>query len=803
MQRPMRDRFNLTRAQMLEDYVAIARTRPGAASATAIRSGSSQYLEILASWATDGLLDWVELHDILMEVNELEELRSVIRVPTAALEIGRAILMQPQLKSLFLVGERALRHGLQRSGSGEGTREDRALLVRHLLDRHRIREATELLDRWGDVDELFDGYLRAEGRNPWVDGGVTSFEAWLDNFNAPFIRHGLSPVAIPFAGLPDHTPFDNLTCRAGEGTPESVPIDSSPLVSVIVLTDDSSQMSLATAVRSLCEQSHGHLEILVVHFTPFSTNQGEFEAVESLDARVRVLTREGAGGPDETIAAGLAEARGDYVTLQRGTDWSHPERIRLQLRALETDSLMRSNEVHGVVCGDVLDRVRREFASPVEVDPFTLMWRAGEDVPPVALTKGSGGPAGLGLNTAPLGESASRNAVIEKPLSLIRMSKPVGASLQGGHGSTVDTAQAGGPAYDVVLAGDWTRFGGPQKSMLEELQALSEAGLRLAVLHMDAARFMSLSPRLPVPAVRRELQRLGVHELTLDDVATVKLLILRYPPILQFARDQSTRLAIKEVLILANQAPSELDGRDIRYLVMDAHRNAERIFGSRVSWVPQGPAVREAIAPYLDDGLLEEFDLPGLIDLDHWKATRTLRRSSIPVVGRHSRDNEMKWPENPKELLQAYPVDGSLDVRIMGGVSQPLRVLEMKSPPMAWTCYPPDSMSVVQFLNGLDFFVFFQHSLAVEAFGRAILEAIASGLVVVLPPKFEVVFGPAAVYCEPGGVTDLIRQYHADSVLYDQQSEMARTWAASKFGRREYASFVDARLGASDSWGVE
>ncbi len=38
------------------------------------------------------------------------------------------------------------------------------------------------------------------------------------------------------------------------------------------------------------------------------------------------------------------------------------------------------------------------------------------------------------------------------------------------------------------------------------------------------------------------------------------------------------------------------------------------------------------------------------------------------------------------------------------------------------------------------FYVFYQNSVAVEAFGRSILEAIASRLVVILPHHYEAVF---------------------------------------------------------------
>ena len=41
-----------------------------------------------------------------------------------------------------------------------------------------------------------------------------------------------------------------------------------------------------------------------------------------------------------------------------------------------------------------------------------------------------------------------------------------------------------------MFAGDWRRYGGPQRSMLEEIHSLLEAGLEVGVMHLEALRFM-------------------------------------------------------------------------------------------------------------------------------------------------------------------------------------------------------------------------------------------------------------------------------------------------------------------------
>src|SRR5690606_29593155 len=103
-----------------------------------------------------------------------------------------------------------------------------------------------------------------------------------------------------------------------------------------------------------------------------------------------------------------------------------------------------------------------------------------------------------------------------------------------------------------------------------------------------------------------------------------------------------------------------------------------------------------------------------------------------------------------------------------------LAVLGKSETPAGWTVYKTDELPVKDFLWSLDYFVFYQHPAAVEAFGRAILEALASGTVVILPPKFERQFGGAAIYCEYGEIQSVIERLHSNFALYLRQQERAK-----------------------------
>lgn len=248
------------------------------------------------------------------------------------------------------------------------------------------------------------------------------------------------------------------------------------------------------------------------------------------------------------------------------------------------------------------------------------------------------------------------------------------------------------------------------------------------------------------------------------------------------------------MLIVANQAPAELDGSDIRYRVQDVDHAAHSSFGVSPTWVPQGPQVRKILAEYLRPPKLATYDLPGILDPGEWWHERLWYRSNVPVVGRHSRDNIMKWPSESSTLEQVYRIDGQHDIRIMGGARTPSKVLGLSEVPDAWTVYDTDEMPVQDFLRSLDYFVYFQHPQAIEAFGRAILEAIATGIVVILPQHFEEVFGKAAIYTEPAGVASKIKELHSDSKLYKAQLQDSYQELTDRFSYRSYQNKIEGLL---------
>ena len=111
--------------------------------------------------------------------------------------------------------------------------------------------------------------------------------------------------------------------------------------------------------------------------------------------------------------------------------------------------------------------------------------------------------------------------------------------------------------------------------------------------------------------------------------------------------------------------------------------------------------------------------------------------------------------------------------------------------------FAADELPVRTFLNSIDFFVYHQHPQAYDAFGRAVLEALATGCVAILPKVMQATFGDAALYATPEQTMPLVRRYYADPARYRAQSALAVRRVRERFSRESYAAQVAALLGES------
>jgi hypothetical protein len=806
-------------ARLTDDLLVRAGERaPGTLAATALRTRSPAARHLLARAACrtldlPALLDAARGGDLGdAEVNP-EDLASLARV--VGLQFGGKDDRRDALALFDLALEAG---GVRRVSPREASVHVQLAYV--LGDLLKTRN---LLRRYGKhLPSLERGGLVADLAHPEAGGDEI---AWIRRLGAlcghPELRLGPPSQDGELVAW-----FDRLRAAPLQK------IQLGPKISV-VMTAYRPDRALLTAVRSLTEGNWANLEVLVVDDASGNEFDAVFEAAEAIDERVRVIRREANGGTFAARNTAFDALTGDFVTGLDADDWAAPDRLArsiapllkhadLQLtygeaflfnedltvtrpgRVLTTAStasmmLRRSvldrvgyyDEVRKGADTEFLQRVSAAFGEGAVLRlrgaRDTLMRQAPGSLSREEFGPGWKHPARRAYQSAyPLWHEEIRGGA-DPYLPKAPAERPFWAP----HHAAVARADQRRRHFDVVFCLDWRPFGGPQKSTMEEIKALKAEGMSVAVMHLESWRHMTVEDRPMCEPFQRLVNDGTVEQVLVTDDVVCDLLVLRYPPILQFRSGERSSVRPKRMVVLANQAPHERDGSDIRYVPDACHANATDMFGVAPLWVPQGPQVREALADLTADRMAD-FDMPGILDTAGIAPARTGFRSVMPVVGRHSRDDWTKWPTR-EDLPLIYPGDGRWDVRVMGGAASVARITG-EDPPSAWTCYGFDETDVESFLYQLDFWIYFPHPQQYEAFGRAVLEALAAGCVTVLPPRFEATFGDAALYCEPKDVVALVDDLYGDPDRFLARSALAQQRVRERFSHDSYRKLVSDLL---------
>lgn len=337
---------------------------------------------------------------------------------------------------------------------------------------------------------------------------------------------------------------------------------------------------------------------------------------------------------------------------------------------------------------------------------------------------------------------------------------------------------------DILFVADVRFEGGASTALAAEVDAAAAAGFRCGLLMVKGAL---LGLTMPVhPLIRAAIDRGDLLPVDPEEPVAAPLSIVHHPTI--FRNPPVRRPAVQSdrvVLVLHHPRLDQLG--DEQYDLAEIVRNCRLAFGVDVLLAPVSRVVRETLAlvPPQGSALLAE-DWPNIIDCAAWQ-TRPERDPVWPVtLGRHARPDPLKWPEDLQEALLAYPDDpGRYRVRILGGGAF---LDDLYGPlPRTWEVLPFRDEGVDTFLAGLDFYVYYHGPVWLEAFGRTILEAICARVPVILPPAFEPLFGPAAIYCEIDAVRQTIARFVADPAAYHAHVAAAHAHAVAHFDLRHFA----------------
>lgn len=126
-----------------------------------------------------------------------------------------------------------------------------------------------------------------------------------------------------------------------------VAIESGPLVTVLIPVFNGEQW-MPTALEGLARQTWRNVEILVIDDCSTDKTRELVKAWGKQDPRFKLVEAGTNGGSYRARNIGLEQASGDFITVHDADDWSHPQKLELQVRHLQKYPKLVGNISQGV-----------------------------------------------------------------------------------------------------------------------------------------------------------------------------------------------------------------------------------------------------------------------------------------------------------------------------------------------------------------------------------------------------------------------------------------------------------------------
>lgn len=348
--------------------------------------------------------------------------------------------------------------------------------------------------------------------------------------------------------------------------------------------------------------------------------------------------------------------------------------------------------------------------------------------------------------------------------------------------------------YDVVAVADNRFPGGTSAALCREIDGLRAGGLSVALAPVTAPGFPRDQP--PQAELARRMADGSLPVIGPDVAVRCGLLVAHNPMIFEHALPRYGLLQATARLLVVHQAPVTGDGR-LLYDPLKVDAMLRAAFGGDFLWIPTGPAGRANLAGCGCAVRIAEETWPLVVDAEAWGKPRNGLLGPVPVLGRHSRPDRLKWPTDPQDLRRAFPDRPDMKVRLMGFGAEIAR--ETGPVPQNWEILPFGAITPAEFLHGIDFFVYHHHREWFETFGLTIAEAMASGAVAVLDPDLRPTFGDAAVYAAPGDVIAIVERLSGDPAAYARQSAAGWSWVKETMSPERLVATAHHLLAAAGS----
>lgn len=683
-----------------------------------------------------------------------------------------------------------------------------------------------------EIKEL-QAFMTSAAAEPWLARSNSNYfadraalplkesdEGRLALFNLMYEMSDFAPLALIDQDAP--LSMDNLTSGPAN------PVESRIKLSVLMPAFNSAG-AIKTAIKGVLEQTWRNLELIVVDDCSTDETAAVVETIASTDPRVRLIRQERNQGAYVARNAALHAATGDLVTVHDADDWSHPQRFEVQVREMIASSSRAPNATYGArVSPDLLVRTKPFGGNMMVLNTSSLVfWRDdlmrlnGWD--PVRMASDAELMERVTLHYG----AAERRIHKETPLSFIRLDDN---SLTRNTATGVNTIRYGArreykDAYarwhkgsksraigdrpfaapnpflpdraenislNLLFVSDFSLTGGTSSSNIAMFEAAKNAGFSFGTLHWPR---MDNAVREKASRIADYLEQNRVPNIVSGDTVECDLVIVNHPNLLSAIPAWLPKVKTTGTVVVFNQAPvtRTVDGREA-YKTATVIANAQTAFNAPAMIAPLSGLIRDILALEVRETPRAEQNWTPLVKTQAFSPREV--REGPPSIGRHSRDHHDKWPVDLGTIKAAYLADTDHTVKILGGARTPSQRLGYT--PSNWKVFPFGGRGVPQFLQSIDFYVYFPQETMIEAFGRAVAEALSYGLPTILPRKLKPTFGDAAVYCEPHEVREVVETLWANPSDYTKQSQRALSFVNQNLNPEDFRGRVMAALSRLD-----
>lgn len=337
--------------------------------------------------------------------------------------------------------------------------------------------------------------------------------------------------------------------------------------------------------------------------------------------------------------------------------------------------------------------------------------------------------------------------------------------------------------------------GGTSAAVAREIYAI-QSNFRVSVAAIESKMFKGQCMH---PLIREACEDTGTPVSWNPSHISSDVVVLHNPSFLKFDRSFATRIFCRLLIVVCHEnflRPSGAEGFDVAHclsLISDAAVAQRRILAPVSGWN------RTCATLWMETNqtawALADEDWTNICDFE----LKAPSRAPSDRRGRHSRTGMEKFP-SIGELEIMFP-ETAKSVRILGADN-----LLGEECPVHWDLMKFGTENVSDFLQTIDFMVYFTNSTWRESFGRVIAEALAAGKVVITDPETSKSFGDGVVSAKPREVSDIVTKMVASPKLYREQVEAGHR-SITKFSRDAFVGraerIVSCGLNAAPLHGKE